>query len=104
MVHHGGIGTVAEALTAGTPQLIRPLCFDQPDNGHRIERLGAGLWIAPRRSTSANLAIALRRLMTPATRDRCRVLSQKLADNHSLDIAADLIERLAAENTEHKTR
>jgi rhamnosyltransferase subunit B len=58
VVHHGGIGTVAEALTAGTPQLIRPLCFDQPDNGHRIERLGAGLWIAPQHSGQSGHCIA----------------------------------------------
>jgi rhamnosyltransferase subunit B len=28
VVHHGGIGTVAKALSAGTPQVICPLCFD----------------------------------------------------------------------------
>ncbi|WP_246722258.1 glycosyltransferase [Methylosinus sp. H3A] len=42
IVHHGGIGTTAQALRAGKPQLIVPFFGDQPDHGKRIERLGVG--------------------------------------------------------------
>ena len=42
VVHHGGIGTVAKALSTGTPQLILPMAFDQPDNAARVKSLGAG--------------------------------------------------------------
>ena len=42
LVHHGGIGTVAAALAAGTPQLIVPFAFDQFDNAARVVRLGVG--------------------------------------------------------------
>lgn len=42
VVHHGGIGTTAEALAAGTPQLVLPLAFDQFDNARRVSVLGAG--------------------------------------------------------------
>lgn len=42
LVHHGGIGTVAQALGAGIPQIIIPFNFDQPDNARRIATLGAG--------------------------------------------------------------
>lgn len=42
IVHHGGMGTTARALQAGIPQIISPITFDQPDNGHRVEVLGAG--------------------------------------------------------------
>jgi rhamnosyltransferase subunit B len=94
VVHHGGIGTVAEALAAGTPQLIRPLCFDQPDNGDRIQRLGAGLWMKPRHSTPANLAHALQQLTAPASRDRCRELSRRLTTDGALAAAAVHVETL----------
>ena len=40
IVHHGGIGTLAEALRAGRPMLIVPFAHDQPDNAARAERLG----------------------------------------------------------------
>ncbi len=33
IVHHGGVGTTAQCLAAGTPQLIMPMAHDQPDNG-----------------------------------------------------------------------
>ena len=42
LVHHGGIGTTAEALRAGTPQLVVPLAHDQFDNAARVRALGAG--------------------------------------------------------------
>jgi len=43
VVHHGGIGTVAQALAAGVPQLVVAMALDQPDNGERVERLGVGI-------------------------------------------------------------
>jgi rhamnosyltransferase subunit B len=43
LVHHGGIGTTAQALRAAIPQLIVPVRMDQLDNGRHIQRLGCGL-------------------------------------------------------------
>jgi UDP:flavonoid glycosyltransferase YjiC (YdhE family) len=48
VVHHGGIGTLADALAAGKPQLIVPHLGDQFDNGARAERLGFGRTMASR--------------------------------------------------------
>ena len=42
LVHHGGIGTTAEALRAGVPQVIVPLAYDQFDNAARVTALRAG--------------------------------------------------------------
>ncbi|MHB1078046.1 MAG: glycosyltransferase [Prosthecobacter sp.] len=42
-VHHGGMGTVAQCLAAGVPQLIVPMAHDQFDNADRVNRLGVGL-------------------------------------------------------------
>lgn len=39
-IHQGGIGTLAQALVAGKPQLVMPAAFDQPDNARRAVRLG----------------------------------------------------------------
>ena len=51
LVHHGGIGTLAQALAAGVPQLTMPMGFDQPDNTTRLLRLGVAGWVAPSRFT-----------------------------------------------------
>lgn len=39
-LHHGGSGTTAAALAAGTPQLLVPLQFDQPFWAERVAHLG----------------------------------------------------------------
>lgn len=41
-VHHGGVGTTAQALRAGKPMIVVPWSHDQPDNAMRIHRLGVG--------------------------------------------------------------
>lgn len=40
LVHCGGIGTLAQALQAGCPQLLLPHHFDQFDNAARLRSLG----------------------------------------------------------------
>jgi rhamnosyltransferase subunit B len=59
VVHHDGIGTTARALAAGTPQLVLPLAWDQPDNAARVRRLGAGSSLGARHRSAARLAEAL---------------------------------------------
>ncbi len=46
-VHPGGIGSLAQALAAGIPQLIMPMSQDQPDNAERIQRFGLGDTLFP---------------------------------------------------------
>jgi len=45
VVHHGGIGTIALALAAGVPQIVRPMMGAQFDLGNRMQRLGVGRMI-----------------------------------------------------------
>ena len=46
VVHHGGLGTCAEALRAGKPSLVTPFAFDQFDTAARLDdapRLAQGV-------------------------------------------------------------
>ena len=43
LMHHGGIGTSAQALAAGIPQLVVPFAHDQFDNAARLHRLGVAV-------------------------------------------------------------
>jgi rhamnosyltransferase subunit B len=63
VVHHGGIGTSAQALRAGVPQLVMPLAFDQADNAARLKRLGVSATLFPKRFTGPNVAAALKGLI-----------------------------------------
>jgi UDP:flavonoid glycosyltransferase YjiC (YdhE family) len=40
VVHHGGVGTCAQALACGVPQVVAPYTFDQPDNAYLLWQLG----------------------------------------------------------------
>lgn len=61
LVHHGGIGSVSQALAAGTPQVVMPMAFDQFDNAARVERLGVGCQVS-RHRLRANLASTMNQL------------------------------------------
>jgi rhamnosyltransferase subunit B len=68
LVHHGGIGTTAEALRAGIPQLVLPFAFDQFDNGARVERLGAGAMLLASQARGRRLQQAVSRLLARPSR------------------------------------
>jgi rhamnosyltransferase subunit B len=63
VVHQGGVGTLAQALRAGHPQLIVPFYADQADNAARAVRLGVARSLKPRRyearATARELAVLL---------------------------------------------
>jgi UDP:flavonoid glycosyltransferase YjiC (YdhE family) len=98
VVHHGGIGTTAQALKAGVPQLVMPMAHDQPDNAARLERLGVGAWIAPRRFSAGRVAGALERLLgSEAVRTRCTEIARRFDGTGGLDAACEALEACARE-------
>ena len=73
VVHHGGIGTVAEAFLAGVPQMIVAMSHDQPDNGARVQRAGVGEYLYPSQFDGVEGSTRLRRLLaSPEVADKCR--------------------------------
>jgi UDP:flavonoid glycosyltransferase YjiC (YdhE family) len=63
VIHQCGIGTLAQALRAGRPQLLVPVAFDQPDNALRAARLGVGLELPFQRVDPRRLRDALAQLL-----------------------------------------
>ncbi|HWR17423.1 MAG TPA: nucleotide disphospho-sugar-binding domain-containing protein [Terriglobales bacterium] len=97
LVHHGGIGTIAQAIKAGIPHLVVPNGHDQFDNGWRIEQLGLGVSIHGTRYKAEKVKAALRKLLhDEALRKRCREYADRIDSEASLNRACDLVEQLAA--------
>ncbi|ODN70025.1 glycosyltransferase [Methylobrevis pamukkalensis] len=89
IVHHGGIGTCAQALKAGRPQVVCPLFADQHDNAHRITRLGAGETLEFRRARPRRTQAALKRILeSPEIDERCRSLAETIGREEGLLAAA----------------
>jgi UDP:flavonoid glycosyltransferase YjiC (YdhE family) len=96
LVHHGGIGTCAQGLAAGVPQLVRPMSYDQFDNSRRLVRLGIAQELSVRRFHGRTVAAALGKLLdSPTVAERCRALAARCDGPASLAAACDELERLA---------
>ena len=72
VVSHGGHGTVARALGAGTPVLICPIIGDMSETAMRVSWAGAGLSLPWRLCRPAPLRWAVRRLLDDAVLRRPR--------------------------------
>jgi rhamnosyltransferase subunit B len=85
VVHHGGIGTLSEALAAGVPQLIQPMAFDQFDNASRACRLGVPRELLPRRYRAEVVARQLAELMGDSrTSAACESIRSSMKRNDGL--------------------
>jgi len=94
VICHGGHGTVARALSSGTPVLVSPVDGDMAENGVRVDWAGCGAMI-PRRLThpAALRAAVLLLLDEPRIADRARGLAAWATANNSEERAAAAIER-----------
>lgn len=95
MISHGGANSVCEALAAGVPLLVSPICNDQPHNARFVERAGAGLQLDLSRATVGELRDALDRLLSaPELRKRAQAIGRSYAAAGGARTIADAIEAL----------
>lgn len=93
IAHHGGIGTAAEALRAGCPQLVMPMTFDQPDNAVRLERLGVGRTLWPGAVDGRAAARAVDALLgSDDTARACRAAARRFEGADPVTRTCELIE------------
>jgi len=92
VVHHGGVGTLAQALRAGVPQIVRPLAFDQFDNAARLRGLGVAKVIGVNRYRAAVVAQALDEITSSIeTAEATSTARIRLRDAGAVRQTADLI-------------
>ncbi len=95
LVHHGGIGSTAQALAAGIPQLIMAMAFDQPDNARRVERLGVGGGLSPHQFQVSRVTEMLYRYRSSVEMaDRCGDVAKHFTSGKPIQTTANLIEQL----------
>jgi UDP:flavonoid glycosyltransferase YjiC (YdhE family) len=96
IVHQGGSGTTGQALRAGKPQLIVPFGWDQPDNGERVARLGAGLCLARKQYSSERATTIMARLLEDeAIRARALEAAAQIRRENAITEACDAVESIA---------
>lgn len=104
LVHHGGIGTLAQGFAAGIPQLVMPMAHDQPDNALRLQRMGVGDSLLPQQFEPAAVAEKLGALLdNPAVRSRCEYFRKQCAHDDALGKACDIMECYAEETAAQRS-
>lgn len=96
VISHGGHGTVARALSAGTPVLICPIIGDMSETAMRIAWAKCGLSLPWRLCRPTPLRWAARRLLEDRSfTQRAGELKAWAADHDGAQRGADLVEGLA---------
>jgi rhamnosyltransferase subunit B len=97
LIHHGGVGTVAQALAAGIPQLVVPVAFDHFDEGRRLKDRTLGATLSRRAFRPARAARVIDRLLTdPAVARACaRARARMAQDRDAVTEACARIEAMA---------
>lgn len=98
MVHHGGMGTLAQTLRAGIPQLVMPMSTDQPDNAARLSQLGVAESLAPRKFLPDAVAGKLQRLLSSSkVKEACRHAARRFENCDPRSETCEVIEAFADE-------
>ena len=97
VVHHGGAGTTAATLRAGTPTLLLWLWLDQPVWAAGVTELKVGAAQQFTATTQQSLLADLRSILTPQYAARAgEVAAQMTTPAESVANAADLLEGAAS--------
>lgn len=95
-IHHGGIGSVAQATAAAVPQLVLASAYDQFENGARLSRLGLGSWLRESEPSAVAWQDALIVAMGRVTSEDRPMAEYSLpqAPNHAVERSVALLEHM----------
>lgn len=95
VIHHGGIGTIAQCLRAGVPSLVVPGGLDQPFNAAQIVQRQAGLWIPRKQYTTKRAERALNKLLSLSIyKERMREIQAQIAQEDGVATFCDAVEQI----------
>lgn len=96
IVHHGGIGTLAESARAGVPQLVIPSLGDQWDNAARIKNYQLGSSIPGPQLNAENFYVVMTELLQSASINKnCADLGARIRNRlKPHEIALNIVETL----------
>jgi rhamnosyltransferase subunit B len=97
VIHHGGIGTIAQCLRAGVPSLLVPGGVDQPFNAAQVVQRKAGRWIPRKHYTIRRAEHALKALLTtPDYGKRVREIQAQILQEDGVATLCSAVEQILA--------
>lgn len=96
LIHHGGIGTIAQALAAGVPQMVVPVAFNHFDDAQRLSQLGLGVVLRPQAFQPRRASRVIKRMLaSPAMLNARTAARARMEVDDGVASACDEIERIA---------
>lgn len=83
VVHHGGMGTINEAIDAAASQVILPHLTDGPDNADRLAALGIATKFPPKLWNSEEISKSIKKQLEDRNRELC--LRYREMNQHTYD-------------------
>jgi UDP:flavonoid glycosyltransferase YjiC (YdhE family) len=97
VIHHGGMGTLAQSLRAGVPALVIPWGVDQFFSGAQLTRVGAGRWLRRPAFTAERGAQEIAALLNDASyHKRAAAIAQRIAAEDGVATFTSLLEKMLA--------
>jgi rhamnosyltransferase subunit B len=98
VLHHGGVGSCAQAMAAGVPQVVMPLAFDQFDNAARLMKLGVARSVPANRFTAKTAQAALESLLNDESVPAyCHAVKLRMPESDGLTETVRVLESLIGE-------
>ena len=95
LVHIGGVGTIAQGLYEGKPQVLVPFTYEQCDNALRLQDLSVSATIPIARLNSSILCRKIKQVEENAYRERALEIQAQIAGENGAEVAADQLEALS---------
>jgi rhamnosyltransferase subunit B len=97
-IHHGGIGSLAQGVAAGVPQLVLASAYDQFENGARLQRLGMGRCVAYASASTLSIQGLIRDLLAArhAVPKGLLLHSRPGCPNDAVQMACELLDQVRA--------
>jgi sterol 3beta-glucosyltransferase len=95
IIHHGGVGTMSEALLSGAPQLIMPFATDQPFWAHMLYSKGYAMKpLKEKNLEAADLVRAFKEMDSTKYIERARDIQNIIKNEKGLQNAVKYIEKV----------
>lgn len=95
IIHSCGIGTVAQALAAGIPQIAIPRVNDQFDTAYRLRELGVAAICSGKRMRVSEMAKLLRNCCDSDWQQKCRSIGRHFSNEVGIHNLATRIDQIA---------
>jgi len=94
IIHHGGIGTSAEALKSGIPQLILPFFGDGLYNGKQLKKIGVADCLPVIKWTPEIIKDSIQKLLLDGSKKQCLQYAKEIKQGDSISAACNMIESI----------